>query len=63
MIKISDDIYIAAEQISEIGLTPNRDLIYIRTKRGEIHHTPIKHGIPAYKLLDALAKKIDEEFK
>lgn len=63
MIKIADDVYVAAEQVSEIGLTSNRDLIYIRTKRGEIHHMVLRYGISAYKQLDELSWEIDEELK
>jgi len=63
MIKISGDVYVAAEQIAEIGLTSDRRMIYVKTKAREIHHIPIPWGQSAYQVLDKLVIKIDEELK
>lgn len=63
MIKISDDLYVAAEQIAEVGLSSRRDMIFIRMKSGDNHSYYVPFGVSAFTSLDQLAKQIDEELK
>ena len=63
MIKITDELYVAAEQIAEVGLSSRRDKIFVRMKSGDCHESYVPYGISAFTSLDQLAKKIDEELK
>lgn len=63
MIKITDEVYVAASEISEVGLNSRRDRIYIRTKSGDSHTCYVPYGVTSFTALDQLVKKIDEELE
>lgn len=59
MIKITDTLYVAADEISEVSLNPYATAIHITMKSGTIHTKPLDRYVSAYTHLDNLIKEIN----
>lgn len=61
MIKLKDELYVAADQVSEVSVGTYRDGLNVRMKDGRVHSVPCDYGQSAWSTCDRLVKLIDKE--
>lgn len=61
MIKLKDDLYVAADQVSEVSMCENREGLHVRMKDGRVHWVPHDYGQSCWSTCDRLVKLIDSE--
>lgn len=59
MIKLKDDLYVAADQVSEISVVEGRDWLNVRMKDGRVHGVPCDYGKSSWDTCRRLVKLVE----
>lgn len=59
MIKLTDNLYVAADQVAEISIVENHDWLHVRMKDGRVHGVGCDYGKSAWATLDRLVRLVE----
>lgn len=61
MIKLTGEMYVRAEDVSEVSINRDAGTVTVRMKNGIGHHVPNDYGKSVYDTVDRLIKEIEAE--
>ena len=59
LVKLRDELWVCADDVSEVWLNASRDTIVVKMKNGHTHGVGIERALP-HVALDALVKRISD---